>query len=497
MSIQINERLLDEKLTDLEKARNWSPRVISRLETAISTGDDYDLFRINPIQFATDKNIAENEAIDLFLYGTKYGLFEMEWHLVCAFCAHVVKSFRELNNLHSHFICSFCGAENDVSLDDYIHVSFTIPPQIREISFHHPESLSIEDYYKKYHFSKGVLPHPSGATFEEIFYMLTKVIDYVPPQESRRFEIDLAPGMLQTKDLSKGTSLTFFLGEPTDTAPSVSIALEEGDFRAEGRTVVSQKFDFPVAPFHLDVAGEVASGKLMVEFTNLMETRCPLWVLHYPAEFQASFLQFEPFLSGKRLLTCQTFRDLFRTETIQADEGIAVQDITLLFTDLKGSTAMYDRIGDLKAYYLVRQHFDTLSRVVAQNSGAIVKTIGDAVMASFMNPLDAVKAAIEILQDIEAFNRTISDDIILKIGIHRGPSIAVTLNDRLDYFGQTVNIAARVQGLAGAGEIYVTAETHQYSGVDDLLTNCEVVSEQANVKGVSDKLDVYKITVRK
>jgi len=158
---------------------------------------------------------------------------------------------------------------------------------------------------------------------------------------------------------------------------------------------------------------------------------------------------------------------------------------------------MYDRIGDLKAYYLVRQHFDTLSRVIAQNSGAIVKTIGDAVMASFMNPLDAVKAAIEILQDIEAFNRTISDDIILKIGIHRGPSIAVTLNDRLDYFGQTVNIAARVQGLAGAGEIYVTAETHQYSGVDDLLTNCEVVSEQANVKGVSDKLDVYKITVRK
>lgn len=497
MSIQINEQLLDEKLINLEEARNWSPRVISRLEMTIRTADDYDLFRINPIRFAADKNMAQNEAIDLFLYGTKYGLFEMEWHLVCAFCAHVVKSFRELNNVHSHFICSFCGAENDVALDDYIHVSFTILPQIRDIAFRHPDTLSIEDYYRKYHFSKGVLPHPSGYTYEEIFAQITKLMTYVPPQESASLEVDLAPGMLQAKDLSNSASLVFFLGQPTQTAPTVAFDLHEGEFRTGGQPAPIQKVDLPVAPFHLRVAGEVASGKILVEFTNLMEVRCPLWVLYYPADFESSFLKFEPFLSGKRLLTTQTFRDLFRTETIQADEGIAVQDITFLFTDLKGSTAMYDRIGDLKAYYLVRQHFDTLIRVIAQNSGAIVKTIGDAVMASFMNPLDAVKAAVEMLQEIEAFNRTISDDIILKIGVHRGPSIAVTLNDRLDYFGQTVNIAARVQGLAGAGEIYVTWEAHQYPGVDDLLGNCEVVSEQANVKGVSEKLDVCKITVGK
>lgn len=492
--IQINEPLLDEKLINLEEGRTWSPRAISRLETTIRTANDYDLFRINPIQFATAKNMAENEAIDLFLYGTKVGLFDMEWHLICPICTHVVKSLRELSNVHAHFICGFCDSENTVSLDDYIHVSFTISSQVRQIAYHRPETLDIEDYYVRYHFSKGVLPFPGGYTIESVFSLITKLMAYVAPQETHTLEVELPPGMLQVKDLSKNASVTFFVGPANQPPPTLALSLQEGQLMVEGQPVARQKVELPVAPFHFRLAGELPGGPVTVEFSNQMDSRCPLLVLHYPAEFQGSFAQFEPFLSGKRLLTNQTFRNLFRTETIQADEGISVQDITFLFTDLKGSTAMYDRIGDLKAYYLVRQHFDTLSRVIAQNSGAIVKTIGDAVMASFMNPRHAIKAAIEMLQEIEAFNRTISDEIILKIGIHHGPSIAVTLNDRLDYFGQTVNIAARVQGLAEANEIYVTWDSHNYPGVDELLSGCTVVVEQANVKGVSEKLDVCKIT---
>jgi class 3 adenylate cyclase len=493
-TIPINEGLLDEKLTELEQAKNWSPRVISRLETTIRTADDYDLFRLNPIRFATDKNMVENEAIDLFLYGVKAGLFDMEWHLICPFCTHVVKSLAELNNLHAHFICNFCDAESTVSLDDYIHVSFTISPQVRQIAYHQPETLDIRDYYLRYHFCKGVLPFPGGYTFESVFNLITKLMTYVAPQERHTLAVELPPGMLQVKDLSKSASVTFFVGQASQPAPTLDLRLQEGQMLVGGQPVARQRVELPLAPFHFRLAGESPSGPVTVDFSNHMASRCPLWVLHYPAEFQGSYAQFEPFLSGKRLLTNQTFRNLFRSETIEADEGIGVKDITFLFTDLKGSTALYDRIGDLKAYYLVRQHFDTLERVVARNSGAVVKTIGDAVMASFMNPLDAIKAAVEMLQEIETFNRTISDDIILKIGVHRGPSIAVTLNDRLDYFGQTVNIAARVQGLAGAGEIYVTWDTHQYPGVDDLLTGCEIVPEQANVKGVSDRLDVCKIT---
>jgi class 3 adenylate cyclase len=166
-----------------------------------------------------------------------------------------------------------------------------------------------------------------------------------------------------------------------------------------------------------------------------------------------------------------------------------------LFTDLKGSTAMYDAVGDPKAYFLVRQHFDTLGRVIAQHSGAIVKTIGDAVMATFMNPVDALNAALAMIQDMREFNRTISTPLHLKIGIHQGHSIVVTLNERLDYFGQTVNIAARVQGLADADEIYLTQEAYQSPGMSEVLKACDVVPQQVAVKGVSDKLNVYRLTL--
>jgi class 3 adenylate cyclase len=123
-----------------------------------------------------------------------------------------------------------------------------------------------------------------------------------------------------------------------------------------------------------------------------------------------------------------------------------------------------------------------------------VKTIGDAVMASFENPADAVHAAHDMLREIEAFNREVGErEIVLKIGVHRGASIAVTLNDRLDFFGQTVNVAARVQGLADADEIFITHEVYTAPGVKDSLQGLHVTPQQATLKGVQRAVSVYRL----
>jgi class 3 adenylate cyclase len=243
------------------------------------------------------------------------------------------------------------------------------------------------------------------------------------------------------------------------------------------------------------MAGDVATGKVVVEVENEMDEQSPFWLLQYPAGFSPAPVRFDSFLSGKRLLTNQTFRTLFRAESIAEDESIAVKDVTFLFTDLKGSTAMYDEVGDTKAYYLVRQHFETLGKVVARNSGAIVKTIGDAVMATFLTPAAAFAAALEMIRELAEFSRHISEGLQLKVGLHCGHSIAVTLNDRLDYFGQTVNIAARVQGLADGDEIYLTHDAFSAPGMTELLAPCRVEPLKVSVKGVRDALQVYKIRV--
>jgi len=491
----LDEALLDDLLGKLESVRSWSPRVISKLESLIRADDDYALFRINPIQFATEKRIAEPEAIDLFLHSAKLGLFEMEWHLVCAMCGNIVDSFRHMHKLHSTYVCKECAYENKATLDDYIQVAFTISRVVREIAFHHPESLSADDLFFKYNLCRGAHSWWEGWDHEQLFRAVTQFLDYLEPGDTRRLVFPIELGFISLANVTDKSTLGFLVGsDPASGVQTISTQIVEGKLHVTNLPTAPPRADFGYIVFSFDELSHLMTGQLILEIENHMNHRACIWVAHFRGTPPTRLLTFDPFLSGKRLITTQTFRDLFRSETVSADEGIGVKDITFLFTDLKGSTALYDQIGDPKAYYLVRQHFDTLGNVVNLYEGATVKTIGDAVMATFMTPLDAVRAALEMLRDIEAFNRNISDKLVLKIGIHTGHSIVVTLNDRLDYFGQTVNIASRVQGLADAGEIYISEDVYAFPGVQEAVAHCNIASKQVSMKGVSEKLQVYKIS---
>ena len=242
----------------------------------------------------------------------------------------------------------------------------------------------------------------------------------------------------------------------------------------------------------------VPPGPVVIEVENTGSVRGSLLLINWPPEVVAQTvkppLDFEPYMSGGMLLARQTFRRLFRSERVDEREGLGIRQVTLLFTDLKGSTAMYERLGDLNAYALVREHFALLGAVVQEHSGAIVKTIGDAVMAVFSRPTDAVAAALHILGEIERYNREHGEPgIILKIGAHCGSSIAVTLNDNLDYFGQTVNVAARVQSLADAGEICISEALYTAPGVGHLLTGHKIVEFDAPLRGVEGNACVYRV----
>jgi len=242
-------------------------------------------------------------------------------------------------------------------------------------------------------------------------------------------------------------------------------------------------------------------GPAIFEIVNTGNRRGVLMLTNWPQEVVAMpekpALEFEPYLSGGMLLTRQTFRKLFRSERVDEEEGLGVRQVTFLFTDLKGSTALYERLGDLNAYALVREHFAFMDVVVQKHAGAIVKTIGDAVMAAFSRPADAVAAALHMLEDIGKFNREHGEPaVILKIGAHCGPSIAVTLNENLDYFGQTVNIAARVQSFADAGEFCLSEALYTAPGVRELLAAHETGSFDAPLRGVEGSARVYRVATR-
>jgi class 3 adenylate cyclase len=203
-----------------------------------------------------------------------------------------------------------------------------------------------------------------------------------------------------------------------------------------------------------------------------------------------------PFLTAKRMLSNQTFRDVFKADNLNADQRLKITSLTFLFTDLKGSTALYERVGDLTAFDLVRAHFSALLEIIAAEKGAVVKTIGDAVMATFIRPEHALVAGLKMRAAMDRLNAERgSNDLVVKIGIHEGPCLAVMLNERQDYFGQTVNIAARVQSLSTSQEIHITAPVNDAPEVATILEKEAIkpIQKQAALRGIADKMVVYEI----
>ena len=201
--------------------------------------------------------------------------------------------------------------------------------------------------------------------------------------------------------------------------------------------------------------------------------------------------------SAAMVSSLQDFRDLFSSEMLSLNETFSIENLGFLFTDLKGSTEMYERLGDAQAFALVKEHFYIMERLVREHNGAIVKTIGDAVMAVYTDPGDALRTAVDMIEafdDLETAEK-LKNAIIVKVGIHHGPCIAVTLNERIDYFGTTVNIAARVQGLSDGRDVMASGAIFDESNAAEYLRERGWSSEPftTSLKGLKSSYQVHKL----
>jgi len=474
MAMLADERALDERLARLEAARAWSPRVVSRLEALIRDGEDAALFRVNPFTLASERDIEAGEAVDLLLHATALGLFTMDWLLICPRCACAVESFARLRAIQRRYRCPECHNQYEAAMDDLIAIYFTVSPQVRETRYHRPETLEPFDYL--FHF-RGVREGrlPDGQPYIEATRQSLLGLGFLEPGATSSFDFEAGPGTIW--GFSADTEAAFELpiaGERAVAPQRVQLTRETGGYRP-GRV-------------------ELAPGPVALAVTNATADRLVLAVNQHAADITDQLLRFDPYLTGKHLLTSQTFKSLFRSEVVGGANGLAIRDIALLFTDIKGSTALYQRIGDLNAFQLVQQHFDWLREATVRHGGAVVKTIGDAVMAVYPDAARAVAAALDMRAAVERFKDGQPErSVSLKIGIHHGAAIAVTLNDELDYFGQTVNTASRVQSVADAGEICVTGEVWAYPGVQGLLTPYLVEPSAAELRGIGEPVPVVRI----
>ncbi len=447
------------------------PQVVSAIEALVSDGSDRELCRVNVLSFAAKHGLDEEKAVGGFLHAARLGLFELSWNVLCPGCGGVLDAMHTLKSVRKdNYDCALCAAGYEPTLDEMVEVAFTVSPRVRRIAAHDPQSLPILEYFRQLFWGSGVDLPEQG---------LEEIIDDITLDA-----IELAAGEKASMSLQLPAEFIIVFEPVTHAAHFIDVKGEP----TRDRQSLAMIFNKTHAPTGTT---EMRPGPLRLSFDNRSDQRTlpSVWIagekLHHLLGKR------RPFLTAKRLLTNQTFRDIYRTDTLDVDQGLKITSLTFLFTDLKGSTALYDRVGDMVAYDLVREHFRVLGEIVASEAGAVVKTIGDAVMATFPTPDRALAAALRMRDSVS----NIKNDLLIKIGIHEGPCLAVTLNDRLDYFGQTVNIAARVQSLADSRAIFATKPVVDNPQVSAIIerNKLKLTEQNAALRGVADRMTVYQI----
>jgi class 3 adenylate cyclase len=447
------------------------PQVVAAIEGLIADGSDRDLCRVNVLSFAAKRGLDEEKTIGGFLHAGRLGLFDLTWNVLCPGCGGVLDVTSTLKSVHKeNYDCALCATGYEPTLDEMVEVAFTVNPRVRRIAAHDPHSLPVWEYFRQIFWGSGVdLPE---IGFESVMEEISLDSIELPAGEKAQMSLQMpAQFLIVFEPVTHAAHFIDVKGEPTRERQNLALIFN----KVHAATITTEMQPGPL--------------RLSLENRTEMRTLPSVWIaadtLHHLLGKR------KPFLTAKRLLTNQIFRDIYRTDTLDVDQGLKLTSLTFLFTDLKGSTELYDRVGDLVAYDLVRAHFRALNEIVAAEAGAVVKTIGDAVMATFATPDRALAAALRMQESV----RSIKNDLLIKIGIHEGPCLAVTLNDRLDYFGQTVNIAARVQGLADSQAILVTKAVVDNPQVAKMLEVSKLApaARDATLRGVADKVTIYQI----
>src|SRR5579872_6575715 len=452
------------------------PTVADAIARLIETGEDHELNRVNVLEFSTARGLDEEKAISGFLHASRLGLFDLNWNVLCPGCSGVLDAHDTLKSLRSEdYHCGLCACGYEPSVDEQVEVAFTVSPKTRRIAAHDPNSLPLWEYYQQVFWSSGIDLDRStfGALTEEV------ALDALELPASERAVLSLqlpAQFVIIFEPVTHSAHFIDVQGEPTKERQQLSL--------------VFNKSHPPTGSITL------RPGPLRLSLDNQAGVRTLPTVFIAGDGLHAMLGKRRPFLTAKRMLSNQTFRDVFKADHLDIDQRLKITSLTFLFTDLKGSTALYERVGDLAAFDLVRAHFHALLEIIASEKGAVVKTIGDAVMATFVRPEHAIVAGLRMRAAMDELNAKRGiDDLVVKIGIHEGPCLAVMLNERQDYFGQTVNIAARVQGLATSQAIHVTGGVIDTPEVTAILRKQEIrpIQKQAALRGIADRVLVYEI----
>lgn len=424
-------------LTELERRARLldtlglEAKACERLIEALRTRPDEEVAQMRPFELARAWGLDRRDVLRVFLFATQAGLVDLVWQVNCPVCKVAAGVVRSLAEVERAVHCEACNISYDNDFAANVEAVFRCNKALRDVQ---PMVYCAA--------SPSFRPHVVAQL-------------RINAGQRRELPLSLPDARLHVRTLGPQRAAEHAHEDPPEVL-EVHVFPDRVEVEARGRS---------------------ASGTTQLVLVS--ETAQDEYVLLERGAWSADTVL------GSIVASMPEFVDLFATEAPAAGLDLTVGTLTFLFSDLTGSTALYERIGDAKAYAVVQQHFRQMEAAVSRNGGAIVKTMGDAVMATFASPTHAVRAALEAVAESEREHGDLG--IGIKLGVHEGACLAVRANERLDYFGTTVNVAARLQGKAGTGQLVLVGDLAARPEIRELLAGVDASPFEAALKGIAGR----------
>ena len=427
--------------------------LLEKLSADIINLPDENVVRMRPFEVAERWHADRMDVLIFFMRAVRAGLLDLRWQVICPHCRGSQSSktgntgLRVLRKL-SH--CEFCNIDFTTEFDRSVEARFSVNAAVR---------VTEDRVYCAG--SPKLTPHIRAQL-------------RLQPGVPRTLPIVLAPGLFRFRAVQGKEPLVLNVRKPSGAPEATSekippIIVSEAGFESKELTLAAGRCEFELT----------ASGNG-----------------HFDLKLEDADWQ-DKSATGVLVTSLPEFYDLASKDVLAPDEELAVRSLTLLFSDLRGSTALYKQIGDAAAYALVREHFKVMQDVIRRHHGGIVKTIGDAVMAVFFSAPEALECCFEIQHAfVELWkHRPQMAAMVVKLGFHRGPCIAVNFNNRVDYFGTTVNLAARIQNESRGGDIVFFEELLHDPAMRAVMDRYHFHTEPfaASLKGIANEVKLARL----
>jgi class 3 adenylate cyclase len=412
--------------------------LVDKLAALVSGAGDLDAARIRPFAVADAWGEDRLAVLGVCLSAVRAGLLTLRWEVVCPSCRVATEVIPSLAELADHGACQLCDLDFALDLEDAVEATFAPTPAVREVDV---GPYCIGGPARTPHvLAQAILPARGEVTLP-------------CPEEEGRYRLFVRGGA--------AAQVTVAAGAPP-----------------KARVDAGAPASIQVAP----------GGEILVDNAGGEERHAKIERVAFADE-----------AARARVVTSMPgFRRDFGSQVLKPGLALQVARVGLFFSDLAGSTQLYADAGDAAAFKLVHDHFDVVIAVIEKNRGTLVKTIGDAVMAVFSDEMDGLLASVAVLQAFEDFRRKdpLHDRTHIRLGVFGGSCFVVTANGILDYFGQAVNTAARLQNEAKGGELVVEEALADRAVAARVIPSAFVTERyEAKLKGIPLPIRVARIHI--